>query len=145
VCPVVFDTFALNVAPVPMKVAALTFACSVRVPMFTFPMFTRTNSPFCAAHVPSPWLPSLFIVAPINPVFTTPEPKFRLSVVKLIAADVAMVTFTVALLVAYPVISVPMKKSEITIAAMAMYPTIVVALVFMIVLRRLVCLRSVVG
>jgi len=41
----VFVTFALNVSvpSPPMKLVAVLFACSVRVPMFTFPMFTRTS------------------------------------------------------------------------------------------------------
>ncbi len=46
--------FALNVGLVPpMKSATDLFVESVKL-TFTFPMFSRTNCPFCAAHVPSP-------------------------------------------------------------------------------------------
>jgi len=87
----------------------------------------------------------VFIVAPGWLTSTVPTPKFIRNVVKLIEAAVDIVTFTVALLVACPVISVPMKKSEIKIAAMAMYAMISVDLVFMIVLRLLVYLRRGMG
>lgn len=135
--------FALNVGEEPpIKSATVLFVDRVKL-TFTFPMFSRTNCPFCAAHVPSPWLPSLFIVAPVCPAFTAPLPKSNSDVVKFNAPEPDMVTLTIPValsVTASPVIFVPMKKREIKITAMAMYPMIPIVLTFMTVLYSQVCL-----
>jgi len=118
--PVLFCTIASNVGVVPPINSSADLSVSSIMLTLLFPIFSRTSSPVTKAPLQDAFVPAPRLLSDaVCPGDTAPDPKSRRSVVKFIAAESAIVTLTspVSFVVAIPVISVPMKNSDIAITA----------------------------